>query len=222
MMQSSVIERSQEEVAMPSVAHQLNIDMAGMAESAGRALVEVRLGGRRGGAGAGTIWHSEGLIITNAHVASSGSLRVTLPGGATLPARLLARDKERDLAALMVEATGLPTIEIGNSRDLQPGQLVLAMGHPWGVRGAATAGVVIDVGSEWPEMPGPTREWIGVSLRLRPGHSGEPLIDAGHRLVGINTLMAGPEVGMAVPVHVVKAFLSETLGSRIFVKYIQY
>ena len=211
-MQSSVMQRSKEEISISTVARQLNVEMASMAESAGRALVEVRLGGRRGGAGAGTIWHPQGLIITNAHVASSGSLRVTLPGGATLPARLLAHDKERDLAALMVDANGLPTIDIGNSRDLQPGQLVMAMGHPWGVKGAATAGVVIGVGSEWPEMPGSPREWIGVSLRLRPGHSGGPLIDVNHRLVGINTLMAGPEVGMAVPVHVVKAFLSETLG----------
>lgn len=214
MMQSAVIQRPQEEDSISTVAHQLNKEMATMAESASRALVEVRLGGRRGGAGAGIIWHSKGLIVTNAHVASRGSLRVTLPGGATLPARLLAHDKERDLAALMVDATGLPTIEIGNSKDLRPGQLVMALGHPWGIKGAATAGVVIGVGSEWPEMPGSPREWIGVSLRLRPGHSGGPLIDANHRLVGINTLMAGPEVGMAVPVHVVKAFLKETLGAQ--------
>lgn len=198
---------------MSTIIQQLNTEMASMAESAGRALVEVRHGGHRG-AGAGTIWHSQGLIITNAHVALGGSLRVTLPGGATLPARLLAHDKERDLAALMVDAAGLPTIEIGNSRDLRPGQWVLAMGHPWGVKGGATAGVVIGTGSEWPEMPRSPREWIAVSLRLRPGHSGGPLIDVNHRLVGINTLMTGPEVGMAVPVHVVKAFLSETLGAQ--------
>ena len=103
-MQSAVIQRSQEEVSVSSVALQLNKEMAAMAESASRALVEVRLGGRRGGAGAGIIWHSKGLIVTNAHVASRGSLRVTLPGGATLPAPLLAHDKERDLAALMVDA----------------------------------------------------------------------------------------------------------------------
>ena len=212
-MQNPVMQQSQEEGPLPSIAHQLNADMTMLAESAGRALVEVRRGGRRG-AGAGTIWHSQGLIITNAHVASGGSLRVTLPDGATLPARLLAHDKERDLAALMVDATGLPTIEIGSSRDLRPGELVLAMGHPWGVKGAATAGVVIGVGSGLPEMPRSPREWIALSLRLRPGHSGGPLVDVNHRLVGINTLMTGPQVGMAVPVHVVKAFLSETLGRQ--------
>ena len=210
-MQNQVIQRIQEEVPLLSVAQQLNAEMTMLAESAGRALVEV-CRGDHGGAGAGTIWHSQGLIITNAHVVSGGSLRVTLPDGSNLPARLLAHDKERDLAALMVDATALPTIEIGNSRDLQPGQWVLAMGHPWGVKGAATAGVVIGVGPELPEMPRSTREWIAVSLRLRPGHSGGPLIDTNHRLVGINTLMTGPQVGMAVPVHMIKAFLSETLG----------
>ena len=111
----------------------------------------------------------------------------------------------------MVDVTGLPTIEIGNSRALQPGQWVLAMGHPWGVKGAATAGVVIGVGSEWPEMPQSPKEWIAVSLRLRPGHSGGPLIDVNHRLVGINTLMTGPQVGMAVPVHVAKGQAIESV-----------
>jgi serine protease Do len=192
----------------------LNTEMAAIWDSAGSALVEIRLG-YHGSAGAGTIWHSQGLIITNAHVASNDSLRVKLPDGITLPASLLARDKERDLAALMVDATGLPTIEIGSSRDLQPGQWVLAMGHPWGVKGAATAGVVIGVGSELPglpDMPQSSREWIAVSLWLRPGHSGRPLIVANHRLAGITTLMPGPQVGMAVPVHIIKAFLSEKLG----------
>jgi S1-C subfamily serine protease len=59
----------------------------------------------------------------------------------------------------------------------------------------------------------PGREWIAVSLHLRPGHSGGPLVDVQGRLVGINTMMAGPEVGLAVPVHVVKTFLRRALGS---------
>ena len=61
--------------------------------------------------------------------------------------------------------------------------------------------------SSLPEMSLPRREWIAVSLHLRPGHSGGPLVDAHGQLVGVNTMMAGPEVGLAVPVHVVKTFL---------------
>ena len=74
-------------------------------------------------------------------------LKVTLPDGRTFPARVLAADTDHDLAALSIEAINLPTITPGESKQLQPGQWVLAVGHPWGVLGAATAGIVIDTGS---------------------------------------------------------------------------
>ena len=89
------------------------------------------------------------------------------------------------------------------------------MGHPWGVRSAATAGVVIGLGTQWPDTPHDGRELIAVNLPLRPGNSGGPLIDVHGRLVGINTMLTGPEVGLAVPVHVAKAFLKEAVGSRM-------
>ncbi len=195
---------------MSDLLQQLNLEMSAVVENVRRSLVQITNGRR--GAGAGTIWHADGLIVTNAHVVGRRSLRVTLPDGRTLPVRLLARDASRDLAALAVDATGLPTSELGQSKQLQPGQWVLALGHPWGVAGAVTAGVVIGVGPP-PEMPLPQRELIQVGLRLRPGHSGGPLVDVHGRLVGINTMMAGPEVGLAVPVHVVKTFLRQALGS---------
>ena len=195
---------------MSDLMRQLNLEMSAVVENVRRSLVQITNGRR--GAGAGTIWHPDGLIVTNAHVVGRRSLRVTLPDGRTLPARLLARDASRDLAALAVDATGLPTSELGQSKQLQPGQWVLALGHPWGVAGAVTAGVVIGMGPP-PEMPLPQRELIQVGLHLRPGHSGGPLVDVHGRLVGINTMMAGPEVGLAVPVHVVKTFLRQALGS---------
>ncbi|MCZ6789568.1 MAG: trypsin-like peptidase domain-containing protein [Chloroflexi bacterium] len=184
---------------MPSTMQRLNTELASVVETAKRSLVQVHNGGR--GVGAGTIWHPEGLIVTNAHVVSgrTGSLRVTLPDGSTLPARLLARDEDRDVAALVVEAVDLPTIDVGKSRDLSPGQWVMALGHPWGVRGAVTAGVVIGVGSTWPEMPQGSREWITAALHLRPGHSGGPLIDVDGRLVGINH---GPTRDGSTPISV--------------------
>jgi len=197
---------------MSTVLQQLNAEMASVVEDVERSLVMVRSGG--GGAGAATIWHPEGLIVTNAHVVQRGPLTVTLLDGRTLPARLLAVDSGLDLAALVVQAAGLPSIELGDSRRLKPGQWVLALGHPWGVRGAVTAGVVVGVGAEWPELPRFGREWVVISLHLRPGYSGGPLLDVQGRLVGVNTLMTGPDVGMAVPVHVVKAFLRERMGSQ--------
>ncbi len=189
---------------------QLNAEMAEIVENARRSLVQIA-NGRRGGAGAGTIWHPEGLILTNAHVVQRPSLHVTLPDGRKLPAKVLAFDRQLDLAALSVDASNLPTIELGESTRLRPGDWVLALGHPWGVTGAATAGVVIDVGVPV-EMANLGREMIQVSLRVRPGNSGGPLVDVRGRLVGINMMMAGPQVGMAVPVHVAKAFLRQALG----------
>lgn len=140
---------------------------------------------------------------------------VVLPDGQTLPARVLARDPGHDLAALGVKASGLPAVELGDSRGLYPGQWVLALGHPWGVAGAVTAGVVAGVDARLPEMPLADWDWIAVSLHLRPGHSGGPLVDEAGWLVGINTIMAGPDVGLAVPVYVAKDFLGRALrGER--------
>jgi serine protease Do len=185
-----------------------NLEMAGVVGDVRRSLVQVANGRNgRSGAGAGTVWHADGLILTNAHVIRRHPIHVILPDGQTLPARVLAHDRDLDLAALGVEVTGLPTIELGNSKCLQPGDWVLALGHPWGVRGAVTAGVVTGVGAGLPDLPRSDHEWIAVSLHLRPGYSGGPLVDAEGRLVGINAMMAGPDVGLAVPVHVVVGFL---------------
>jgi S1-C subfamily serine protease len=196
---------------MSNLIAQLNAELAGIVDGARQSLVEIRNGHK--GVGAGTIWHPEGLILTNAHVVGRRALHVALPDGRILKAQVAAHDASRDIAALSVEATDLPTIELGDSRSLRPGQWVLALGHPWGVAGAVTAGVVAGAGRDLPEMPHSDREWIAVSLHLRPGHSGGPLVDDRGRLVGMNTMMAGPDVGLAVPVHVVKHFLRQAVGS---------
>jgi len=196
---------------MSSLLQQLNSEISAIVEQARKSLVQIS-NGRGGGVGSGTIWHGDGLIITNAHVVQRNPLHVILSDGIKLPAKVLAHDPERDLAALAIEAKDLPTVELGNSKTLQPGQLVLALGHPWGVTGAVSAGPVINIGLP-PELPRLGREFVQAGLQLRPGHSGGPMIDTQGRLVGINTLITGPEVGLAVPLHVVKEFLKETLAS---------
>lgn len=172
-------------------------------------VVQVRNGRR--GAGAGTIWHPQGLIVTNAHVAGHGPLQVELLDGRTFDADILAVDRERDLAALRIEADGLPTIQLADSRAVRPGQWVMAVGHPYGMVGSATGGAVIGMGRQWPEMPPAKRDWIVVGLHMRPGHSGGPLVDARGRLLGVNTMINGPDVGFAIPAHVVVEFLKGTL-----------
>jgi serine protease Do len=198
---------------MSSLLQQLNTDLSDVVSEARRSLVQVMDG--RGGAGAGTIWHSDGLIVTNAHViARGGGIRVGLSDGRVFPATVLARDTEHDIAALSIQANDLPTVQIGDSRELHAGQWVMALGHPWGIADAVTGGVVIGAGDDLIELQAATgREWVAVSLHLRPGHSGGPLVDTHGRLIGINTLMTGPDVGAAVPVEAIKRFLKRALGS---------
>ena len=146
----------------------------------------------------GGVIDSTGLIVTNAHVVSGRSgrgkgsnLRVTLNNSETYSAQLLAKDSDHDVSALKIEADGLIPIELGDSQTLRPGQWVLAMGHPWGVTGAAAGGMVIGSGGDLPERPGSRDDWIAVGLSLRPGHSGGPMVDAEGWMVGLNTMMAG-------------------------------
>ena len=196
---------------MSALFEQLNDELAAIISTVQRSVVQVRDQSR--GAGAGTIWHSDGLIVTNAHVVRRGPLQVALPDGRVLPATLLARDDEHDLAALSIEANDLPTIQPGNSRRLQAGQWVFAVGHPWGIANAATGGVVIGRGSQMPELPVASNDWVVADLHLRPGNSGGPLVDVSGKLVGVNAMMTGPGVGVAVAVDAVKEFLRNALGT---------
>ncbi len=200
---------------MATVLQDLNNELAGVVDGVERSLVRIESVGR--GYGAGTVWHPEGLVITNAHVVGRGPLRVGLADGCVYPARVLAYDARLDLAALWIDAHELPTIAPGDSLQLRPGEWVVAVGHPWGVAGAATGGVVIGVGNVGPGQwgaPWQDRDLIAAGVHLRPGHSGGPMVDVQGQLVGINTMMHGPDVGLAVPAHVVKAFLRENLGSQ--------
>ena len=196
---------------MAHVLEQINDELATTLDGVERSLA--RVNAKMRGFGAGIVVHPDGLVLTNAHVVGRGPVTVTLHDDRTLPASILAIDDEHDLAALSVGANGLPSVELGDSTAAKPGQLVLALGHPWGVPGAVAAGVVIGTGDRHPESR-PGRDWLVTDVRLRPGHSGGPMVDAQGRVVGINTMMAGPEVGLAVPVHVVKDFLRKAFREQ--------
>jgi serine protease Do len=165
--------------------------------------------GRRG-AGSGVIWRADGWIVTNAHVARGGSARVRLDDGRTLDAEVIGRAAERDLAALYVDARDLPAAEIGASAAVRVGEIVLAAGSPFGVRGAVTAGVLHGVGSV-PRVG--KQRWLQVDLELAPGNSGGPLADANGRVIGINSMIA-MGLGLAIPSQEVEQFLRRVMRRR--------
>jgi serine protease Do len=177
-----------------------------------RSLVVLHNG--RHGVGAGVIWSRNGgsgaYILTNYHVVAHGrQLRLALENGSEIPARLVATDEEIDLALLMVDAIDLPIAMVADSRNLRVGQLVLAVGHPWGQRGAVTAGLISGLSKAQTRGRRGEVEIIRSDVRLAPGNSGGPLVNASGAVVGINTMIVGGDQGIAIPSHVAQAFVEQ-------------
>ena len=176
----------------------------GLIETLRRSVVLVR---GRDGHGAGVVWDGAGLIVTNDHVVQGNRAVVELSDGRQIEARVTARDRENDLALLRVPALHLPAVTLGDSRNLRVGEIILAIGHPWGVRETATLGIVSAVGSgTW--MGQARREVVQADVRLAPGNSGGPLADAQGRVVGIASMVMSPGIALAVPSHVVTRFVA--------------
>ena len=180
-------------------------DLAALTDALRRVTVQVHAGrgGRFAGVGSGVVWRPDGLIVTNAHVVRGARAAVELSDGRTYDARVAARDDRRDLAALRVAATALPTPAIGDPRALRPGDLVIAVGNPLGVVGAAAVGIVHQVEANDGDR-GP--RWIRADVRLAPGNSGGPLADARGRVLGVNAMIYNG-LGMAVPSTAIARFL---------------
>jgi serine protease Do len=165
----------------------------------------VQVRGRQPGGGSGVIWRSTGMIITNAHVVRAPSATVTLSDGRTFDATVTARDPQRDLAILTLQASDLPSTPIGDSSALCVGELVFAVGNPLGIVGALTAGIIHALS---PADGAYDHGWIQADLHLAPGNSGGPLADAQGHIIGINSMVGGG-LALAVPSNAVERFLNE-------------
>jgi len=171
--------------------------------------------------GSGIIVSSDGYIMTNAHVVEGAQrIRVILPApptdsplepqpiraGQILDAKLLGTHKASDLALLKVEASNLPTLNLGSERRVRQGELVLAIGSPEGLRDSVTMGVVSSVARQTdPDEP---MVYVQTDAPMNPGNSGGPLVDVDGDVVGMNTLMlsagGGSEgLGFAIPAPIV-------------------
>ncbi|MFL5615470.1 MAG: S1C family serine protease [Gemmatimonadaceae bacterium] len=167
-------------------------------------------GSRVGGVGAGIVWGTTAgaLVVTNAHVvpAQRSELVVQTSSGVEVKARVIARDRERDLAALMIveppDEWPAPAT-IGDARRLRVGEIVVALGHPLGVDGALSVGVVH-------AMPNGDDPLVRADIRLAPGNSGGPLATLDGEVIGVNCMIVRG-LGIAIPAGVAEAFVREVL-----------
>jgi len=172
--------------------------------------------------GSGIIVSEDGYILTNNHVvegADKDGVEVALSDGKTkYTAKVVGTDPRTEVALLKVEATGLPAITLADSDKLEVGDLVLAVGNPFGVGQSVTKGIISALGRA--NLPGgPVTEYedfIQTDAPINQGNSGGPLVDAQGRLIGINTFIASPSgasagVGFAIPVNLAKSVMDRLL-----------
>src|ERR671930_905459 len=196
-------------------------------ERVGPAVVSISAGARPGrgrfaatGTGSGVIVAPDGYAVTNSHVIHGASrLEATLTDGRTLGAMLVGDDPSTDLALIRIHDTGLPTATLGHSATLRVGQLVVAIGNPYGFQSTVSTGVVSALGRSFRSTTGRLIDSvIQTDVALNPGNSGGPLVDSEGRVVGINTAVIAMAQGLsfAVPIDTAKWVIAELLvGGRV-------
>jgi S1-C subfamily serine protease len=192
-------------------------------EHVGPAVVSIAAGTRRPGgaagavgAGSGVIFTPDGYVLTNSHVVNDATnLEVTLTDGSTLGATPVASDPATDLAVIRADGSGLPLAQFGASASLRAGQLVVAIGNPFGFQSTVSAGVISAIGRSLRSATGQLIEnIIQTDVALNPGNSGGPLVDTRTRVIGINTaiIRMAQGISFAIPIDTAKWVVGELLA----------
>jgi len=172
------------------------------------------------GTGSGFIWDEEGRIVTNYHVIHEAQdVQVTLSDQSKWKAELVGVAADKDLAVLRIRAPRekLRPIRIGSSSDLKVGQLVFAIGNPFGLDQTLTKGVISALGREIESMTRrPIKGVIQTDAAINPGNSGGPLLDSAGRCIGVNTAIYSPSgasagIGFAVPVDIINRIVPQVI-----------
>jgi S1-C subfamily serine protease len=180
--------------------------------------------GSGGGIGTGFIYNSDGWILTNKHVVDGATqISVILGDSREMPASLYGIDPLTDLAIIKVDSSGLPTVSIGSSSELKPGQLAIAIGNPLGeFENTVTTGVIsglgrqIVAGGSVSTSAEQLNNLIQTDAAINPGNSGGPLLDSGGQVVGINTAVSqdAQGIGFAIPIDVAKPIMEQAVNGE--------
>ncbi len=191
-----------------------------VAESLGPAVVNIRTangdsGRRSGGSGSGFLFTPDGFLLTNHHVVGrSNRLRIRLKDGREVSGRVVGADPWTDVAVVQADASGLPHAMLGASGGLRVGQLVVAIGSPYGFDATVTAGVISALGRTLRSITGHLVDnVIQTDAALNPGNSGGPLLDSQGRVIGINTAIIPSAQGIcfAIPIDMAKRIVPQLM-----------
>ncbi|MDJ0569604.1 MAG: trypsin-like peptidase domain-containing protein [Pleurocapsa sp. MO_192.B19] len=197
---------------------QVETELAAISQQLRSATVEIS---NQYSGGSGIIWSSNGLVVTNSHVVRGSKSRIKLGNGRVVEGSVIARDPQQDLAVIQMhieKGENLSTPTIGNAQLLRPGEIVLAMGSPYGFSGALTMGIIhVSVEREfektklnWTQKKALNLSYpnalIVADIRLAPGNSGGILANARGEVIGINVAIVSG-LALAIPSQQVENFI---------------
>jgi S1-C subfamily serine protease len=170
------------------------------------------------GTGSGFIINNNGQIMTNAHVVYGATkVTVTLKDGRTIDGTVKGLDRVTDVAVIQVNEKNLPSVTIGNSNAIKPGEWAIAIGNPLGLNNTVTAGIISGTGRSSRDIGASDRRvsYIQTDAAINPGNSGGPLLNASGQVIGMNTaILRGTQgLGFAIPIDTAKRIANELIAT---------
>jgi S1-C subfamily serine protease len=168
------------------------------------------------GSGSGVIVRQDGYILTNAHVVKDASdIKITLNDGRVLKGRVIGKDSYSDIAVVKIDATALPVVRMGESKNVRPGDWAIAIGTPLGLSHTVTMGIVSAIGRSLADLNN-NIDLIQTDAAINPGNSGGPLLNINGEVIGINMAIRtdAQNIGFSVPIDIARDAVDSILANR--------